>query len=424
MKVMSAKNISGEIRVPGDKSISHRAVMLGAIARGDTRIRNLLDCDDCANTIKAFRAMGVDIRDDGPDTVVKGCGLSGLRQPKSDISIGESGTSMRLLAGLVAGQRVDVTLTGSGQLLHRPMKRITEPLSLMGVDIKSSKDGFPPLKITGGAVSPINYKLPVASAQVKSAVLFAGLYAKGTTIVEEGTRSRDHTERMMKAFGADLDVSGLKIKLAGGKELSARHVDVPGDISSAAFFLAAATILKGSKIRISGVGINTTRMGAIDVLLRMGARIDLADKRGDFEPVADIIAESAATKGVTISKDEIPLLIDELPAIFVVAALSKGRTVIKGAQELRFKETDRIASMQNNLRAMGSRFDVEGDDIVIEGSGSLKGAGLKSFGDHRTCMASAIAALAAQGESAIDDIECVGKSFPEFFDVLELAVIR
>jgi 3-phosphoshikimate 1-carboxyvinyltransferase len=304
------------------------------------------------------------------------------------------------------------------------MERITGPLSLMGVDIKSSAGGLPPLRIKGGVVKPVRYKLPVASAQVKSAVLLAGLYAGGVTTVEEDVRSRDHTERMMKAFGADIKVSGSGVSITGGRPLSAVMVEVPGDISSAAFFMAAAVILKGSKLRMDNVGVNPSRAGIIDVLHRMGAKINILDKRGDFEPAADITIEGSDTRGVTIPEHEVPALIDELPAIFVVAALSRGRTVIRGGGELRVKETDRISSMQANLRAMGASFDADDDDIVINGVDSLEGAELKSFGDHRTCMASAVAALAARGESAIDDTGCVNKSFPAFFSSLEAAVRR
>lgn len=422
MKISPVKKLAGVITVPGDKSISHRAVMLGAIARGNTIIKNLLDCDDCNHTIRAFADMGVPINKSGAETIVEGQGLYGLKQPKAAINVGESGTSMRLLAGLLAGQPVEVILTGSESLLKRPMKRITEPLSLMGVDIGSSVDGKPPLKIKGGRVDPVIYKLPIASAQVKSAVLLAGLYAEGITTVEETVHSRDHTERMMEAFGADIRISDLKTSLAGRKELSARMIEVPGDISSAAFFIAAAVMLKGSKVRINNVGVNPTRAGLIDVLMRMGARIRLLDKRGGFEPAADIIVEGSATKGVIIAEDEIPRLIDELPALFVVAAISEGRTVIKGAQELRIKETDRITSMETNLRSLGAIVEISGNDIVIDGVKKLRGAGLKSFGDHRTCMASVVAAAAAAGDSSIDDTGCVNKSFPGFFRAMDSLV--
>ena len=418
-KIVPVGKIAGEITLPGDKSISHRAVILGSLAKGTTRINNLLNCDDCRNTIRAFRDMGIRIDEEGGEVVIEGRGLKGLKKPERAINVGESGTSMRLLAGVIAGQDFSATLEGVGGLNKRPMKRIVEPLSMMGVDIKASDGDFPPITISGGLVKSIAYKLPVQSAQVKSAILLAGLYADGITTVEEKNRSRDHTERALKHFGAKVTVDKLKVSVRGVKELSASQVDVPGDISSAAFFIAAATLLKGSELKVKGVGINPTRFGFINILLRMGADIQILNKIDGFEPMADMIVRGSRTRGVVIDQSMIPGIIDELPALFVVAALSKGKTIISGAGELRVKETDRISSMQTNLLALGARMDILGDDIVIEGVPRLKGAGLKSFGDHRTCMPSVVAAIAADGGSAIDDIECVSKSLPEFFRVLE-----
>ena len=342
-----------------------------------------------------------------------------MKKPVDIINVGESGTSMRLLAGIFAAQRFDSALSATGALNRRPMNRIIEPLSLMGAEINSAPGGYPPLAIKGSKLRPISYKMPVPSAQVKSAVLLAGLYANGTTIVEESFISRDHTERALGYFGADIETGGLKIKIKGPGRLLAKDVEVPGDISSAAFIIAGAVLIPGSSVRIKGVGVNPTRSGMLQVLSGMGANIKLADRKDSFEPSANMIIKSGRTKGVTIEKSTLPLLIDELPAIFVVAALSKGTTVIKGAEELRVKETDRIKSMRDNLIKMGARIKVRGSDIMIEGVGRLKGANLKSFGDHRTCMAISIAALAAEGESSIDDVECVSKSFPGFFNVLE-----
>ena len=420
-EIISIGKIAGEITVPGDKSISHRAVILGSLAKGRTIVKNLLDCDDCRHTIRAFKEMGVSIRESEGDIVIEGRGLKGLKRPERAINVGESGTSMRLLAGVLAGQDFTATLEGSKGLNKRPMGRIVEPLSMMGVDIKASGDNLPPIVIKGGMVKPISYKLPVASAQVKSAILLAGLYADGVTSVVENIKSRDHTERALKHFGAKVIIDGMKVSVRGVKELSARPVEVPGDMSSAAFFIAGATLLKGSKLKIKGVGINPTRYGFINILRRMGADIEILNKTDAFEPMADIVVQGSKTRGVVIGESMIPGLIDELPAIFVVAALSKGKTVIRGAEELRVKETDRISSMQANLKALGARMDMLGNDIVIEGVPALKGAGLKSFGDHRTCMASVIAALAAGSASAIaiDDTDCVIKSFPEFFKVLK-----
>jgi 3-phosphoshikimate 1-carboxyvinyltransferase len=298
------------------------------------------------------------------------------------------------------------------------MKRITEPLSAMGIDIKSAS-GYPPLTIKGGKVRAINYRMPIPSAQVKSTILFAGLYAGGVTVVEEAFKSRDHTERMLGHFGAKINVNGLKVSVEGGKELEGRQLEVPGDISSASFFIAGAVLLKGSSLRIEKVGINPTRAGILKILAGMGARVKIANKKDLFEPVGDIEVESGKIRGISIDETVIPGIIDELPMIFVLASLSKGRTVIKGAEELKVKETDRIKSMKENLEAMGAKIRIEKSGIIIDGVAELKGADLKSYGDHRTCMAMTIAALAAKGPSRIDDVECVTKSFPGFFEVME-----
>lgn len=418
-KIARAKRLCGSITLPGDKSISHRAVMCGSIAKGRTTVRDLLDCDDCNYTIEAFRSMGVRMTKEGDRTVISGSGLKGLKAPTKPIYVGESGTTMRVLSGILAGQPFESVLTGADSLLKRPMKRVAEPLAVMGVDVKCARGGYPPIVIKGGAVRPVDYKMDVASAQVKSAVLFAALYADGTTTVEEPVQSRDHTERMMKYFGAKIKTEKLRISVRGGKELTGRNVEVPGDISSASFFMAAATLLEGSRIRINRVSVNPSRAGILNVLSRMGAKYKITNRVDAFEPYADIEVAPAKTKGVVIDKSEIPSIIDELPVLFVLASLSEGRTVIKGAGELRVKETDRIASMEENLARMGGRVLVRSDDVVIEGVGRLKGARLKSFGDHRTAMSMAVAALAADGESVIEGEECVNKSFPGFFKVLD-----
>lgn len=414
-----AKKLSGQITLPGDKSISHRAVMLGSIAKGTTRITNVLDSDDCNYTTRAFRDMGIRIERRKDITIIEGKGLRALKKPKRSLHVGNSGTSMRLLSGILAGQHFTSTLTGDSSLSNRPMDRIVLPLSRMGVDIKAAPGGYPPIRIHGGSVFPIDYKVPIPSAQVKSAILFAGLYADGTTTVEERFKSRDHTERMMKYFGADLKIRGLKVAVKGGRELAAKEFEVPGDISSASFFIVAAILLKNSKIRINKVSINPTRSLILKVLSKMGADVKVIGKKGLFEPVGDIEIGSGKTKGIVIGEESIPGIIDELPILFVLASLSPGRTVIKGAGELKVKETDRIRSMKINLENMGSRVELKGDDVIIHGVKKLKGhAALQSFGDHRTCMAMTIAALTAEGPSGIDDVGCVSKSFPEFFKVL------
>lgn len=418
-KIKPIKKLFGEITIPGDKSISHRAIMIGAVAQGQTKVKGLLECDDCNYTMRAFKEMGIPIAKKGGIVIIEGKGLDGLSKPKAPIHVGNSGTTMRLLAGILAGQDFEVTLVGDESLSNRPMRRIAEPLSLMGASIRARDGEYPPITVKGGSLNPIDYKMPIPSAQVKSAILLAALYAKGVTKLEEEFKSRDHTERMLKHFGSKIKVEGLKVFLEGAKELKGKALEIPGDISSASFFIIGATLLEGSKIIIKRVGINPTRAGILNLLSKMGARIKVLNKKDLFEPVADLEVEYSKTNGVTIEEEAIPGIIDELPIIFVLAALSKGRTKILGARELRVKETDRISSMEGNLRKMGARIGLAGDEIVIDGVGGLEGASLKSYGDHRTCMAMAIAALAAKGESAIDDIGCVNKSYPGFFHMLE-----
>lgn len=419
LSIQPAARLCGRISLPGDKSISHRAVMLGSIARGQTTVRGLLDCDDCSRTIDAFRKMGISIAVTGGETLIDGSGLRGLRKPDGPLFVGESGTTMRVLAGILAGQAFESALEGGEPLMRRPMQRIIQPLSLMGVDIRSREGGYPPLTIRGGAVRPIDYRMDVPSAQVKSAILFAGLYADGVTTVREAVRSRDHTERMMEYFGVRLKTDGMAVSVSGGAELSGRTVEVPGDISSASFFIAAASLLAGSKVHIEKVSVNPTRAGILEILKRMGSKLRITAASDSFEPYADIEVESGPTTGTVVEPAEIPAIIDELPVLLVLASLSRGKTVIKGAGELRVKETDRIASMRENIARMGGRVDVKGDEITVTGVGKLKGAALQSFGDHRTCMAMAVAALTAEGPSAIDDTACVSKSYPGFFAALD-----
>lgn len=418
IKIIPVKNISGELTLPGDKSISHRALMAGSLAKGTTRVKGIALSDDCNYTVSAFRAMGINIKSAGDTTVIEGKGLRGLCRPDTELNAGNSGTTMRILSGILAGQDFTATLTGDEGLKKRPMRRVVDPLSKMGVDIKASKNDCPPLYIKGGIVKPITYKMPIPSAQVKSAVLFAGLFADGFTKVIEKYKSRDHTERMLSFFGADVRCGKTTAIVKGGKELSARSFDIPGDISSASFFIVAATILKGSKIKLNNVSINPTRAGILKVLRKMGAKVKVINKKNGFEPTGDIIVQYSRTRGINIDKSMIPSLIDELPIIFVLAALSKGRTVIKGSEELRVKETDRISSMEYNLKKMGAIFKIESDRVIIEGVDRLKGARLNSFQDHRTCMSMAVAALSADRDSVIEGAESISKSFPGFFDTL------
>lgn len=421
MKIRPAKRIEGEITLPGDKSISHRAVMIGSIADGTSRIENFLKAEDCIATIDAFRKMGVNIRFDNKSLLVGGAGLRGLKKPPSAIYLGNSGTTMRLLLGILAGQDFEATLSGDESLSNRPMRRVTVPLREMGADIQGRDDAnFAPLSIRGGKLHAIDYESSIPSAQIKSSILFAGLYADGITSVTEPFKSRDHTERMLSLFGAALSVENLKVSIRNSVPLEAREMTIPGDISSGAFFVVGALLLQGSELTLRGVGFNKTRTGIIDILKRMGARIEAKNIRGDWEPICDLVVSSSNLKAATVEKSEIPKAIDELPVLMAAAVYAKGRTVIKGAGELRVKETDRINSMFSNLNKMGAKASCKGDDVVIEGTGSLRGAELSSFGDHRTAMAISIAGLcASSGDSIIDDVSCVETSFPEFFNILK-----
>ena len=441
LKIKFVKCISGIITVPVDKSISHRAVMFGAIAEGVTRINNFLDAEDCNRTIKAFQQMGIEIKSKvksnphwgaGKLKVVEiyGKGLRGLKAPNKPIYCGNSGTTMRLLSGILAGQNFKSILTGDESLSQRPMKRIAAPLKEMGAKIKSKVKSqkskvdkiCPPLIIRGGNLKAINYKSPVASAQVKSCVLLAGLYADGVTSVTEPFLSRDHTERMLRSFGVQVKLKGLKASIKGRQKLKATNITVPADISSAAFFIVAALIVKNSALRIKSVGINPTRTGILDILKRMNAKIKVKSKKSKgkkyVEPVADLIIESSQLKATTIEGDVIPRAIDELPVLMVAATQANGTTKIIGAKELRVKETDRIKSMSEGLNKMGADIKVIGDDIYIKGPTKLKGAALNSLGDHRTAMSFAVAGLVAEGETTIKDTECILTSFPNFSKTL------
>lgn len=423
-KISKAKGpLKGELVVPPDKSVSHRAIMFAAISPGKCVINNFLSAEDCLCTLEAFRAMGIDIRRDGGTVTVNGNGLHGLKAPSGALFMGNSGTTTRILSGILAGQGFNVTLTGDASLSKRPMKRIMEPLSMMGAGFEalSGGDHLPFLiKGRGGALTPINYKLPVASAQVKSSVLVAGLYADGMTSVTEPFQSRDHTERMMELFSADIKRTGLTTRIKGLKEFTPRDIDVPGDISSAAFFLVGATIVEGSRLILRNVGVNPTRRGILDVLERMGADIRTLELRQGAEPSADLEARYAKLKGTTVEEKEIPLLIDEIPALAVAAATASGETVIKGVKELKVKETDRVKAIIEILRRMGAGAEERGDSLVIHGGVSvMKKAALDSFGDHRMAMIGAISALVSDGECLIRDTACVDTSYPGFLRDLE-----
>ena len=413
--------ISGEARVPGDKSISHRAIMLGSLAEGETRVSGFLEGDDALATLAAFRAMGVGIQRHGEGRVdIQGVGLHGLQAPPGPLDLGNSGTSIRLMSGLLAGQAFDSELTGDASLRGRPMGRVITPLRQMGAAIAGVEGDRPPLRISGNhPLVGIHYDLPMASAQVKSCVLMAGLYASGSTSVREPAVTRDHTERMLRGFGWQVERSsdGV-ISLSGGGRLTAAEIEVPADISSAAFFMVAASIAPGSDLLLQHVGINPTRIGVINLLRLMGADITLQDAREvGGEPVADIQVRSASLRGIDIPAAQIPLAIDEFPALFVAAACAEGRTVLRGAGELRVKESDRIAAMAAGLKTLGATVEVLEDGIVIDGlgdAGSFGGGAIDSCHDHRIAMSFAIAALRARDAIVIADTDNVATSFPGF----------
>jgi 3-phosphoshikimate 1-carboxyvinyltransferase len=407
--------LSGEVIVPGDKSVSHRAVMLGAIADGVTRIEGFLEGEDTRATAAIFAQLGVRIEapSDGV-RIVHGVGLHGLRAPSGPLDCGNAGTAMRLLAGLLAGQGFDTVLVGDESLSKRPMRRVIEPLAAMGAVIESN-DGCAPLRIRGGRdLRGVDCTLPVASAQLKSAVLLAGMYANGETVVREPHPTRDYTERMLAAFGAEIDFAPGLARLRGGKPLRATGIEVPADFSSAAFFLVAASIVPGSELLLRNVGMNPRRTGLLHVLRAMGADI-AGEKPGEHggEPVADLRVRHAPLSGIEVPVECVPDMIDEFPALFVAAACAQGTTVVRGAAELRVKESDRIAGMAAGLRALGIRVDETPDGATIHG-GTLRGGEIDSRGDHRIAMAFAVAAQCADGEVRIDDVANVATSFPGF----------
>lgn len=425
MKTLTRKTgLKGTLTVPGDKSISHRAVMFGALAEGTTTIHGFLKGADCLSTIGCFQAMGIDIEEKEDTIYVRGKGLRGLQAPDGVLDVGNSGTTTRLISGILAGQNFTSELSGDASLNTRPMKRIIAPLSMMGADITSKNgDGCAPLLIHGRPLSAIHYDSPVASAQVKSCVLLAGLYADGETSVTEPALSRDHTERMLRSFGADIRTEGRTCTITPPKTLHGQHIEVPGDISSAAFFIAAACITPDSDVLIQNVGINPTRAGILEVCRAMGADVSLENVReAGGEPVADIHARTSRLKGTVIEGDIIPTLIDELPVIALMACFAEGQTIIQDAHELRVKESDRIAIVSDNLQAMSADVIPTDDGFLInsrQGTLTLHGAGINCAMDHRIAMTFAVAGLNADGETVITDSDCVEVSYPDFFRQLE-----
>lgn len=414
MVIQKIKKAAGQIKVPGDKSISHRAVMLGSLANGVTEISGFLKGADCLSTIDCFRKMGIDIDINGENVTVHGNGLRGLKKPDEMLYTGNSGTTTRLLCGILAGQNFDTSITGDASIQKRPMGRVVQPLSMMGAKIENE---YCPLYITGTKLHGINYKMPVASAQVKTAIILAGLYADGETVIHEIEKSRDHTELMLSAMGADLTVDNLDITVKPTNDLTAVNVDVPGDISSAAFFLVLGAIMPNSQITVTNVGINPTRTGIIDVLKDMGADITLENVHTSAgETVADITVRSSSLKGTTVGGDIIPRLIDELPIIAVAAVFADGQTVIKDAQELKVKETNRIRAVVDEFNKCGIDITETDDGMIINGGKSIHGADFKTYGDHRMAMSLTVLAQLANGESTLDVSDCACVSYPTFFD--------
>lgn len=419
----TASGLKGTIPIPGDKSISHRSVMFGSMAQGKTTVENFLPGDDCLSTISCFSKLGVKIEQDGSYVTVYGNGLEGLRESSEILDVGNSGTTARLMMGILSGLPFHSVLIGDESIAKRPMKRVTAPLRDMGARIQGNQDGnFTPISIQGGGLSGLEYVSPVASAQVKSAILLAGLQAEGVTTVREPFKSRDHTERMLRAFGVEVkEEENCKVSVAGGQKLvSDLHIVVPGDISSAAFFLVAGAIVPDSKVTLQRVGLNSTRTGVLDVLKNMGASLSYSNVVEDGpEPYADITVESSELKGVEIGGDIIPRLIDEVPIIALMATQAVGTTVIKDAEELKVKETNRIDTVVNELKKLGADIEATEDGMIIKGKTKLNGGTLDSYGDHRIGMMGAIASLIADGETVLENDGAINVSYPSFFEHME-----
>lgn len=418
-RIEPSRGLRGTLTIPGDKSISHRSIMFGSLAEGDTEITGFLYGDDCLSTVGAFRSMGIDIDVTDEKIVVHGKGLHGLTEPDNYIDVGNSGTTIRLISGILAGQAFNTVLTGDDSIRKRPMGRVMKPLSAMGAKITGRKNNtLAPLAIEGTSLQAIHYDSPVASAQVKSAVLLAGLYADGWTSVTEPSLSRNHTELMLKSFGAEIESEGNTARVKGNPHLKGQIIEVPGDISSAAYPLVAGSIIPGSELHLKNVGLNPTRTGIIDVLLDMGADITISNERiSGGEKMGELTVRSAKLRGTTIAGDLIPRLVDEIPVIAVAAACAEGVTEIHDAQELKVKESNRLETVAQGLRAFGCDVEVLDDGLRISGGKPLQaGAECNSFGDHRIAMSMTIAALAAEGTAEIEQFEAVSVSWPSFWD--------
>ena len=414
-------SLQGDLTVPGDKSVSHRSVMFGSIAKGKTTVSGFLLGEDCLQTIDCFQKLGVHIEVDGTNVAIDSPGMDQWSEPKEVLYTGNSGTTTRLMLGILCGTNLHSIMTGDASIGERPMRRVADPLRLMGAQIAGRANGqYTPLAIQGGPLQAIDYTMPVASAQVKSAILLAGLRANGTTIIREQEVSRDHTERMLRQFGADISVEDGVVSLVGGQTLTGTHVNVPGDISSAAFFLVAGAVVPNSRIVLNNVGVNETRDGILAVLKNMGATMTVAiDDEQAAEPTATITIETSQLTGTTVEGAIIPRLIDEIPIIALLATQASGKTVIKDAEELKVKETNRIDAVVNELKKLGANIEATEDGMIIEGPTPLHGASLKTYGDHRIGMMGAIAALLADGAVELDDADCIAVSYPTFFEHVE-----
>ena len=429
LKLLKSKNLSGQVIIPGDKSISHRSIILSSIAEGTSEISGFLKGEDCLATINAFKKMGVKIQDEGKKIYVHGVGLHGLKKPNEDLDLGNSGTSMRLLAGLLSGQKFSSNLIGDSSLSSRPMKRILEPLQEMGASI-FAKENTAPISIKAtNKLSGISYKLPIASAQVKSCILLAGLYADSDTQVTENHLTRDHTEKMFKKFGIEID-ENLKdskkiIKISPPQKLNPSNITVPGDFSSASFFIVAGLIIPNSEITLKNIGINSSRTALLKVLIEMGADIKIKNINEDYEKTADIVIKSSNLEAIVLDEELVPNLIDELPILFIAAAFANGKTIIRGVEELKTKESDRLEAMSNSLRILGVESKTYSDGIDIEGKSSLNSSVIiDSFGDHRIAMASSIACSMLDGENIIKNVENIQTSFPKFTETCNSLGIR
>ncbi len=418
MELLRAKQLNGQIEVPADKSISHRSIMFGAIAKGTTTVKNFLRGEDCLSTLNGFKELGVPIEDDGQTITIQGVGFEGLKPALGPIDLGNSGTSIRLMMGILAGTNFQTTLFGDEYLNRRPMQRVMVPLNQMGAYLVGFENTqYPPISIQGAKLAPITYEMPVASAQVKSAIIFAALQAQGTSTIIEKEPSRNHTEQMIKQFGGEIEVSGKTIRVTGPQQLTGQEVIVPGDISSAAFFIVAAAILKNSQVVLKNVGINPTRTGILDVLEAMGGTFELSEI-DEANESATITVSSSTLKSTTIQGADIPRLIDELPIIALLATQAEGTTIIKDAQELKVKETNRIDATCEELQKLGANIEPTDDGMIIHGPVQLHGGKVSSRGDHRIGMMLQIAALLTEKIVELDKAEAVAVSYPHFFEDL------